>query len=430
MSVISLLCTLIFGAAALVSANEGKNCSTLNVLLSELSKKSVRLLPTVTKIANETDHACKSEWSEHGTCCDFEELRNHWEREKNETNMLNSTLRDLISRLQKIILTYDSLAAYISAKGLSRLNSFPHVALEHYILRMLGPHGPHYQMKKMLVESYLGLIYSSQTQPNTNKCLEVLTNLRANSLCSICSGRSSEAFFFTPKLANPADQKAKLGSPQCLFVLDTCGFYFTNIMGFTHSLWQYSFYIKASGLDLFLTEDEKKLYDGFNLMAQYMTQNSMANLFSFINMYRQLPHGQAMKTLIAKQLCNTVLRVVKDIFLKGYVEQIEKITSYLQLTQDRITSVTHQWVSNMPNYAQSKFSRLLQSASQLRDMNEFPSDVLFIDAGVAPNPANPANPTTPAPPNSTMILLDLNTNIFANVSKPKNTTNSSSSEKI
>lgn len=172
------VCLLTFAGLGICSSL----CLEKNKFLSQLASASpipVEIYSTPNSTAPESSSHCGSEWKDHGTCCNPNDLLYFF---NHEIKMIEN---DFHQKRQRMIRTQDLI---------EKLNPTSENSLKKDSL-----------FNDTMKEKYFGY----------NKCEKALLSIRGPALCSVCSGRS-EIFF------NDKKDKLLIDLASCKNVIETC----------------------------------------------------------------------------------------------------------------------------------------------------------------------------------------------------------------
>ncbi len=400
MSVISLLCALLAFVAALVSANESKECSTLNSFIP-LMTGDVKIFERVTPVAATEKHGCASEWTAHGTCCEYDSLKKYAIKDRTEFLGLMQQLNASMIETTAIYQKYFSLMSFMGTTVLWQLGLQPYVNFYQYFVNYTFQ-AQNASQKAMLDYIHVGIITNYIFGPNsinkTSVCMLLMSNARANSLCSVCSGRSNETFF------DNTTQKAKLGTPHCKIIVDACAPMFHGIAMFSKAASFLANLSRIVGYEKFMDQKDLKGGQGFMKTDAFINSNTL-NLALRLNAYMREPETSPNKLPLAKYLCQVLLRLRMKPFLEGFILVHKNLNKYLNAYIETALSVTPKWMMEKPNWrAARRRLRLLQE--ELNAISYLPGDLVVVDQAFNSTFSNLQDD------NATVIKMSLYNNSF------------------
>ncbi len=366
MSTISLLCLLTACVVRFVASSVGRSCQNLNPYINILRAKRVTIFE---QSVNETaQNPCQTEWSRFGTCCELNSTKEYAKLQRQQVEVQFQRISQLMTQVNQSFNKFVTYAFHLNQSGYGELgkpfSDFIYMFLNLTKHPVLKPH----------LDNLEGVIHDrmfgkkNSTLPNmTETCKQTLMNLRTNSLCSVCSGRSNETFF------DNTTQKAKLGTPHCKQILDACLDVFVPLTIYTTSAqFVVATTVNNAGYYLFLYDQSYfPMFTRFNFTASYM---------QFINLNQRLmvfntTSDQSMKSSLEKTLCNWLVRISKDFFLDFWVDQLDQLLRFMNSFYDRADFINKQW-----KFVNSNFpKRILQQQPQINATTEFMGDVLTTD---------------------------------------------------
>ena len=358
MSTISLLCVFASIVVQHVLANIGRPCLNLNPHIEVLRAKKVAIYENST--SETQSNPCFEEWKVNGTCCNLASVKDYVNRDRAEVSSYFQRIGQAMMQINQTLLKFEAYALDLYNKDYFTLGKPFSDFIKFYLHDLKVANVP---LRESIVnESFYSLF--DQNSPHlakTKACRQLLMNLRTNSLCSVCSGRSNETFF------DNTTKKARLGTPHCRTIMQSCAIPFFYLMNYTKSLYFFAGYSRMAGYELFLVDPNfNLLYQNF--MQTYTHINSNLQLVSRLASYPFVT-DPAMKLTFEKYFCNVMIRVSKDLFFKGWLDQVDQLQRYLNYMFERIDSINKQWKVMSANYPR----RILQQPTNA--VSEFEGDV-------------------------------------------------------
>jgi hypothetical protein len=358
----SLLCVLAAFAIRSVASSVNRPCTNLNPHIEVLRAKKVAIYENST--SETAPSPCQEEWSKFGTCCGLASVKEYVLREREEIQALIRIYSTSMFNVSEILYKLESFAYQIYYTGYYPFGRF----YNDYVMAFLVDRNGKYKPLFDVIRNTQAFLFSPKSPyiAKTGNCMQLLMNVRTNSLCSVCSGRSNETFF------DNSTKKARLGTPHCKVILDECVIPFVYITNYTMSAFNVGFQSYSSGYELFMSDPSMQAL----LLAYRQLAVDMHGLSLYNNLITYFStQDPSTKLAVQKSLCDSLIRLSKDLFLKTWINQQEQLLKVMNYAYDRVEHINKMWKVMNPNFPK----RVLQQQQSVSFLPDFEGDVITTD---------------------------------------------------
>ncbi len=197
-SILTILTVLIISTC--IHTSESSACINKNPFIQVLAQHNVKILDQPLKKPD--FQKCGEEWNLHGTCCEIDSLVQYAKEDGAKIQAAVKETHSLMLEINSKVGQLQNLVQDIKSSGTS-LNS----AVANSLFQEVAGHLDE-------VAKELPKHTTAEEFQNDQKCWDDVAKMRANSLCSTCSGRG-QVFF--------ALGKALINTKTCDRVLQNCG---------------------------------------------------------------------------------------------------------------------------------------------------------------------------------------------------------------
>ena len=299
------------------SANPGSTCSYSNAFIQYLKRSGV----TFFSEPDYNNKSCGDEWSNYGSCCDANSLKNFYANQQYEMRQLIRRaikrvydIKTVIYRQERII----QLAIVILKKrvnGMEVLNKNIKRKLVHLLseLRRFNHIGTGRALK--WIHKYSVKMVISQ-----KSCLENILDVRSDGLCYACSGRASSYF---------SSGRLNMHEDQCRGTISRCSGSWVYLLGFLNRVSR--FYQASIRL-------QAKMGINFNRAMSNSPATYILNWVKEANLLRKLVKCKKgycdFKT--AKEICEGFISFDKPVYLNQALRIVRSIISNIGKTKGKV----------------------------------------------------------------------------------------------
>lgn len=196
LSLLAVVCLLAGNAAG--QQYPAGSCLAQNPLIRMLSRYNVQVFE-VPKSSN--SKICSSEWKQHLTCCDSQSLSDYAEEDIKQLNKAMKNVKRDVVKMRNYINKYEEeIEKAIKKSNMKEKREF---------IEQLNK-----DLKSFKRELKSVLDKEKKSEDEKDECFERIKEIRTNSLCYTCSGRSEQYFL---------KGLAKISSNDCRKTIDKCG---------------------------------------------------------------------------------------------------------------------------------------------------------------------------------------------------------------
>ena len=279
-------------------------CQRLNPFLPIIQQEAVFLFDTVQKSNNL--HQCSYEWSKYGTCCSYDSIVSYAIKDKQKMIYYQTQLASHFSTIGKTFQKIQRLATELSKK-------FPatHQQYKDFLYFMESSD------TKVYRDYLLGRVPSQETPQGFAQCLSSFENARTTSLCSVCSGRSSQWFL---------DQKAKMNQRQCGYILQKCSKTFYTVFRYIESLGKFVLKVHSLQIDRMMSTSDR---NSANNLQDAIAKIAGLHIFEIVMRYLEATSPKE-KISAGAEVCSSLVTLAHVPFLRGLESLIGSVANYLE----------------------------------------------------------------------------------------------------
>jgi len=315
LNTIILLCLAAFCVAS-SDAPSNVECKTMNPFLDKLADDDdfediVRSHPI------QSSDACQWEWTTFKSCCYAAKLREYEQSDRRKVfKGVNSTLnilhRYINSTRQLIDINFKEIA---TANPTANKTPQPSKLCPKSSIGLKAqPINPALNTKLEYLREAISSIENKNNdyQADTMACWTEMANIRARSLCSICSGRSI-TFFEKNKLL--------ISGETCSSLLNKCVGSFSVLIKFFIGMGELALRLKEDIKDITLTEVMKKFIDSLLEMTENIRSSKIhKTLFAYV----ESAFTGIRSLQLASDLCSELISIKQSPFITKIPHIIEE----------------------------------------------------------------------------------------------------------
>ena len=301
---------------------------------------------------------CASEWSVYGSYCNYTALEAHAIQDKKQILNQHKLVKEGFLISSRILINFKN---YLS-KNLKNLeNSYKATKYASSIERLKAT------FSSANFTNYMRLLeeVSANTTFNSSldACSTAMLDARSNSLCGLCSGRSSQFFF---------NSKAIIEEQVCTHVLDQCIEPIRVILNFFDGTGTVAVDLLNSTVGMnFTIENTDKLYGELKSAQSDIKQNALIQLVS-----RAI--SQPADKTVEKKICEKFLTIHETKTIDNIVESVEDLSKIIKIFGHNFDSQEIQGAS---------ISNWVSPSATKRRLQAFPLETSFFSGDVIMVPA-------------------------------------------
>lgn len=265
----------------LVRASLGSSalrCAQLNPFIDILRSSGVNILMHPAVDSSSLAGKCSAQWSAKGTCCGYQSLVNYAANDRKSIGQFSESLSASMRAMQGFFNRIKEVAA--AAKDLKALNNNDKIKpLREFISHMNSDKSREYN--ELWVARFGDKL---QLLNDGGNCLDKVHELRAGSLCSICSAQSSGWFLGNRAVVSHASCESVL--QPCKIHLEFLAQYFQGIGDFIVRLYKSNLHLVEIGTT------SKQLKDSSALIKKLLETLGQARLVGQVSEYMANPSVQ------------------------------------------------------------------------------------------------------------------------------------------
>jgi len=315
------------------------------------------LLSESSRSAGKVNNRCKSEWSTHATCCDFKSLE---EYAKKDYSKVGTSLFSTEKSIQAIRQVFEAIRAH--AHRLWASPGLQKNARVKPLTRLLESVVSNGTLSDWLLRYDKHPTFS---KPRLLTCLGSVKTTRVQSLCGICSGRSSSFF---------AGQKALITCDTCRHILADCS---QQLVFLTEYLLAVRFLLKqARQSELELVGQNGASFFHQQLSSLMSEGIAKINSVKFAHLLVRYHSHKTEENQIA--LCEAFVTLVHKSFSQSLAEYFHEVAQFLRIIASSLQELTRR-IDSSESWSLVGRKRLLLSDSSIE---VFSSDVAVMHTSV------------------------------------------------
>lgn len=293
-----------------LALNVQSSCS--NSFLEQINRAGVTVYASKSTSANH--RKCKTEWNEHGSCCDADSLVALFNK---ETAAINESVEQV-----------DKMAAEVMGIAIPLLKNLESGATK--LKCSSEERGDLIDAIKTVQNENMATTLSTES----HRCWDKMRRVRGSALCSVCSGRSNDFF---------KSDKAVVDYITCERVVWQCENFFHRISWFTD---MFSKIFKHASD----TINPNKM-GHFKRMADTVEKFKLSDqLLNDLNKYRSISIEDPRLATHTINFCNHILNIRKATYIQAYGNTVN--------TNSRLLSLTRQDAQYFTSFPSSRRSSL------------------------------------------------------------------------
>ena len=252
-------------------------CAALNPFIGILQSKGVNILSLPARDSGSIAGKCSSEWYAKGTCCGYQSLVQYAVNDRKSIgqfaesiNDSMNAMRNLFNRIKEISIAAGQLAVVMNNRKLQPIKEF--------IAYISSSESSHHEL---WVSRFGDILH---TLNDGGACTSKINEIRAGSLCSICSPKSS-GWFFGGRAVVSQETCQRVLRP-CKKQLDFLSKYFQGVGGFIVKLYNSRLHQVEIG------KSSQQLKDSSVMIKKLIDTLSQAKLVSLVSDYVANPSVQ------------------------------------------------------------------------------------------------------------------------------------------
>jgi len=213
------------------SVEISSTCSYSNAFIQYLKRSGVTFFAE----PNYDSKSCGDEWSNYGSCCDANSLKNFYANQQTEMQLLIQSsinrvngIRYVIYRQERII----QLAIVILRKRVTSMKDL-NKDIRGKLVRLLSELRKSNSLATSFAQRWIHK-YSAKMVYSQKSCLKKILDVRSDGLCYACSGRASSYF---------SSGRLNMHEDQCRGTISRCSGSWVYLLGFLNRV---SLYYQAS----------------------------------------------------------------------------------------------------------------------------------------------------------------------------------------
>jgi len=298
-----------------------ESCAHLNPFLGKLASRGVQLLEEPTTEQAAVDNKCGFEWEEHGTCCRYQSLVDYAKKDRNNTVNAAFRINDALHKVRFEFMRFKKLMEDFAKNKDFMANS--QLASMQSFVKFLSSN----QSEKisLWLVNLGGLELKYETLVS---CIETVNRIRTGSLCSVCSGRSSEWFL---------DDKALISEDNCHLMLDTCkervellAVYWLHVEELFERLNQ------AELHSIHVSVEDTRIAQLLGSLDHLASEITAAKIGNLTRNYYQNPTD----TKATADLCESIVTIIKKPFIENFEQVFKMLQSYFEQLNTFVSHLT------------------------------------------------------------------------------------------